>query len=63
MVAYFTEIKKLAQEIGSSTIEISAIRNRLRMNGGFDEATLEAAIKYYEDANVLIKVADTIIMV
>jgi hypothetical protein len=63
VVAYFTEIKKLAQERGSSQLDLDDIRNRLRVTGGFDESVLTRAIQAYEDTNVWARVGNTLVMI
>ena len=61
---YYDEIKKLHEERGSSgnrEISLDSIRNRLRIAGGFDEATLTEAISRFEEMNVWAQVGDSLI--
>ncbi len=62
-MAYFNEIKKLALERGVSQVDLDDIRDRFRVMGGFDEATLMRTIENYENANVWALVGQSLVMI
>jgi DNA replication licensing factor MCM7 len=59
---YYSEIKKLYDEAAAGTCQLTldAIRNRLRVSGGYDEATLMEAIDRYEELGVWTRVGESL---